>query len=134
MMKAATSKALVPGRERIELDDIRVGKDVIEIVTSGMYVSPVTVFREYVQNAADSIDVARSSGVLSPRKRGKVDISFDQAARTVSIRDNGAGVPARDAISTLVAIGASPKRGSSARGFQRRRPTVGACLLPGTTI
>jgi molecular chaperone HtpG len=117
-MTAVTSKSLVPRRERIELDDIRVGKDVIEIVTSGMYVSPVTVLREYVQNAADSIDVARSRGVLSSRKRGRVDISFDQAARSVSIRDNGAAVPARDAISTLIAIGASPKRGSSARGFR----------------
>ncbi|MGA8610694.1 MAG: ATP-binding protein [Xanthobacteraceae bacterium] len=117
-MKVATSKTPVPARERIELDDIRVGKDVIEIVTSGMYVSPVTVFREYVQNAADSIDAARSSGVLSPRKHGRVDISFDQNARSVSIHDNGIGIPARDVISTLVAIGASPKRGSNARGFR----------------
>ena len=51
-MNTAVSKVPHPNRERIELDDIRVGKDVIEIVTSGMYVSPVTVFREYVQNAA----------------------------------------------------------------------------------
>src|SRR5215469_15989573 len=111
-MNTAVSKATRPERERIELDDIRVGKDVIEIVTSGMYVSPVTVFREYVQNAADSIDLARSRGVLSPRQRGRVDINFDQAARSVAIRDNGSGVPTKDAISTLVAIGASPKRGS----------------------
>src|SRR5579875_3836319 len=92
--------------EGINLDDIRVGKDVIEIVTSGMYVSPITVYREYVQNAADSIDAARSSGLLSPRKSGTVEISFDQAARSVIIRDCGVGIAVRDAIPTLVAIGA----------------------------
>lgn len=117
-MNTAVSKASRPERGRIELDDIRVGKDVIEIVTSGMYVSPVTVFREYVQNAADAIDLARSRDVLSSRQRGRVDINFDQATRSVAIRDNGVGVPAKDAVSTLVAIGASPKRGSSARGFR----------------
>jgi hypothetical protein len=41
------------------VDAVRIGKDVIEILTSGMYVSPVTVYREYIQNAADSIGAAR---------------------------------------------------------------------------
>ena len=35
------------------VDAVRIGKDVIEILTSGMYVSPVTVYREYIQNAAE---------------------------------------------------------------------------------
>jgi hypothetical protein len=117
-MKATIAKASAPDRQRIAQDDIRVGKDVIEIVTSGMYVSPITVFREYVQNAADSIDEARASGLLTPRKRGRVEITFDQTARSVLIRDNGAGIGVLNAIPTLVAIGASPKRGSQARGFR----------------
>jgi len=117
-MKATIANERAPAVEHIDLDDIRVGKDVIEIVTSGMYVSPITVYREYVQNAADSIDAARSAGLLSPRKHGTVEISFDQAARSVVIRDDGAGIAVRDAISTLVAIGASCKRGMGVRGFR----------------
>src|SRR6266851_5255012 len=111
-MKATVAKERPPVREGIDVGDIRIGKDVIEIVTSGMYVSPVTVYREYVQNAADSIDAARATGALSPRQRGAVDISFDQAGRSVTVRDNGAGIAVRDAIPTLVAIGASNKRGA----------------------
>jgi Histidine kinase-, DNA gyrase B-, and HSP90-like ATPase len=107
-----------PAREQIDLDDIRVGKDVIEIITSGMYVSPITIYREYIQNSADSIDQAKQTGVLTPREHGRVEIIFDQSARTVSVRDNGAGIKTGDAVSTLVAIGASPKRGSAARGFR----------------
>lgn len=117
-MKAATAKGRTPEGERINIEDIRIGKDVIELVTSGMYVSPTTIFREYVQNAADSIDMARAEGLLASRKSGRVEIIFDQPRRSVAIRDNGTGISVRDAPSTLVAIGASPKRGSSARGFR----------------
>src|SRR6185312_5908573 len=118
VMKATIANGRALAGERIDLDDIRVGKDVIEIVTSGMYVSPITVYREYVQNAADSIDAARSTCLLTPRKHGTVEISFDQAARSVVVRDDGTGVAVRDATSTLVAIGASGKRGMGVRGFR----------------
>jgi molecular chaperone HtpG len=117
-MESGMSHKRAVAREQIDLDDIRVGKDVIEIITSGMYVSPTTIYREYIQNSADSIDQAKQTGVLTPREYGRVDITFDQSARTVSVRDNGAGIKTRDAVSTLVAIGASPKRGSAARGFR----------------
>src|SRR5262249_34857185 len=107
-----------PVRERVDVRDIRIGKDVIELVTSGMYVSPATIFREYVQNAADSIDAARMMGSLTSKKRGRVKISFDQTARAVLIRDNGTGVKTDDAASALLAIGASAKRGTQLRGFR----------------
>jgi hypothetical protein len=105
-------------RAGIQSDAVRVGKDVIELVTSGMYVFPVAVYREYIQNAADAIDAARSQGVLSPDERGKVSIQIDHERRTVAIRDNGAGIPSAEAVETLLAIGGSPKRGTGARGFR----------------
>ncbi|WP_316165006.1 MULTISPECIES: ATP-binding protein [unclassified Bradyrhizobium] len=117
-MKVTVANERSPTREGIDIGDIRIGKDVIEIVTSGMYVSPVTVYREYVQNAADSIDAARAAGLLSPRQRGAVEISFDHAGRFVTVRDNGAGISVRDAIPTLAAIGASNKRDAGVRGFR----------------
>jgi hypothetical protein len=97
---------------------VRIGKDVIELITTGMYVLPVTIYREYIQNAADSIDAARSSGLLGAGQRGRVSIAFDHAARPVTVRDDGAGIPARDALSNLLAVGGSVKRGTVARGFR----------------
>jgi molecular chaperone HtpG len=107
-----------PDITRVDPDAVRVGKDVIEILTTGMYVSPVTIYREYIQNAADSVDAARANGVLGRGQRGEVSVTFDHAARSVSIRDNGAGIAAKDAVGVLLAIGGSPKRGTSARGFR----------------
>ena len=117
-MKAAAAKDRTSDRLAVDVDAVRIGKDVIEILTSGMYVSPVTIYREYIQNAADAIDAARSQGLLAAGKAGKVSISFDHAARSVAIRDGGAGIGARDALPILLAIGASPKRGTQARGFR----------------
>ncbi len=102
-------------RTNVDVEVVRIGKDVIELLTSGMYVSPLTVFREYVQNAADGIDAAaRPRGVF----QGRVSVTLDHAQRTVSIRDNGAGIRSRDAAAVLLAIGGSPKRGTKARGFR----------------
>jgi len=105
-------------RESVRADAVHIGKDIIEILTSGMYVSPITVYREYVQNAADAIDVARAGGLLSANKRGNVTINIDHAARSVVIRDNGVGIKSKDALPILLGIGGSTKRGTSARGFR----------------
>ena len=102
----------------VDPDAVRIGKDVIELVTSGMYVVPTTIYREYVQNAADAIDLARAQGLIEPNERGQVSISIDHEQRSVCIRDNGAGIPASDAVETLLAVGDSHKRGTSARGFR----------------
>lgn len=104
--------------ERISPDIIRVGKDVIELLTIGMYVSPLTIFREYVQNAADAIDDAAKTGLLKSTGEGRVTIDLDHGSRSLTIRDNGAGIPRKKAGDILLAIGASPKRGSDARGFR----------------
>lgn len=99
-------------------DDIVIGKDILELVSSSMYVDPLTIYREYIQNAADSIDEAKERGVLGPRTPGRVDINLDLANRRVLIRDNGAGVPNGQFVRRLTALGGSQKRGTSARGFR----------------
>ena len=98
--------------------DIFVGKDILELVSSSMYVDPLTIYREYIQNAADSIDEAKEKGVLGPRTPGRVDITLDLTERRVLIRDNGAGVPNGQFARRLTALGGSHKRGTSARGFR----------------
>lgn len=105
--------------DRQHLSDVLVGKDILELVSSAMYVDPLTIFREYVQNAADSIDDAKSAGNLKGT-RGKVWITLDlsEQNRSVKIRDNGAGVRNKDFARRLMAVGASRKRGTLARGFR----------------
>jgi len=94
-----------------------IGKDVLELLSSSMYVNPLSVYREYIQNAADSIDTAKESGVLS-RETGHVRMSVDQQRRIVRIRDNGIGLRRNEFAERLVAFGASKKRGTRARGFR----------------
>lgn len=123
MSKAKAAVEAAPLRRRqqpecLPLDDIVIGKDVLELVSSAMYVDPMTVYREYIQNSADAIDIARNQGILAPGDPGRVDIAVDQANRTVTIRDNGAGVAFPDFGARLTALGGSGKRGTSARGFR----------------
>jgi len=118
MMTARLAQTEDAGPVGVQPDAVRVGKDVIELVTSGMYVFPVTIYREYVQNAVDSIDAARACGLIGSAERGRVAIDIDHSHRTLSIRDNGFGLPSSEAVDILLAIGGSPKRGTGARGFR----------------
>ena len=104
--------------KQYEVSEIVVGKDVLELVSSAMYVDPMTVYREYIQNAVDAVDAARATGALTAVEPGQVSISVDPATRTVRIRDNGCGVPFEDFGRKLTALGGSVKRGTSMRGFR----------------
>lgn len=95
-----------------------IGKDLLELISSAMYVEPLTVFREYVQNAADSIDDARADGLLADTDPGVVEIHLDPGVRSIRIRDYGKGIPEDQFESRMRAIGASTKRGSKSRGFR----------------
>jgi molecular chaperone HtpG len=105
----------------VELDqkpDFIIGDDVLELISSAMYVDPLTMFREYIQNSADAIDEAKNLGVLEPDHLGTVSIEIDVQKRSILIRDNGAGVPESEFVSRLLSLGASKKRGQSSRGFR----------------
>ena len=108
---------------------LTIGKDVLELLTTSMYVDPMTLYREYIQNAADGIDEARALGILRSHPAGVVEISIDATTRTVRIRDNGIGVPGVDFERRLTAFGASSKRGTDARGFRGvgRLAGIGYC-------
>ncbi|QKC86935.1 ATP-binding protein [Mesorhizobium sp. NZP2077] len=106
------------GGQSEPLEEITIGRDVLELVSSAMYIDPMTVYREYVQNSADAIDDAHSRGLLSGDEAGKVAITIDATTRTIRIRDNGAGLSNADFARKMAALGASGKRGTSARGFR----------------
>src|SRR5688572_12328011 len=93
-----------------------VGKDILELLSSGMYVDPRTLFRELIQNSADAIDAALHANLLPDGELGRIDVILDVQQRSVRIRDNGIGLPAARAEAVLTAFGASAKRGTEARG------------------
>ncbi len=98
--------------------EIVIGKDVLELLSTSMYVEPQTIYREYIQNAADAIDQAREQDLLAHSRRGRVDIAIDAATRSIRIRDNGTGIAWRHFAERLSNLGASTKRGTPARGFR----------------
>lgn len=106
-------------------DDILLGVDIIELVSSSMYVDALTAYREYVQNSADAIDDARDQGLDA----GRIDITIDPATRSVRIRDNGTGLNHESFVRRLTAFGASGKRQQQRRGFRGvgRLAALGQC-------
>ena len=116
-----TDAARVSNGERaLDFDDpdVFVGKDVLELLSSSMYVNPLAIFREYIQNATDAIDDAVSAGLLPSTDHGRIEINLDHIDRRVVIRDNGKGLSNRDFPARMLCFGASEKRGTGARGFR----------------
>jgi len=91
-----------------------IGAFVLETLTIGMYGEPRHTLREYVQNAYDSIRTAQRTKFLAGRGRVDVNITSQQ----LSVRDNGLGVRAELAWSTLTSIGASRKDRTRDAGFR----------------
>ena len=96
---------------------LTVGKFTLESITTGMYLDPLVLYREYVQNAVDSIDLAMNEGILHPGEE-LVVICVDPDNSRICIEDNGMGVSAEHAPATLLDIGNSKKSYRSARGFR----------------
>lgn len=117
MTKEITSKKRV-GRRSLAPSDVVVGKDVLELVSSAMYVDPMTIYREYIQNAADAVDLAREQGHLKRKARGTAKIQFNHEARRILISDDGSGLEPSVFAHRLMSLGSSPKRGTFARGFR----------------
>lgn len=95
----------------------RIGAFVLETLTTGMYTNPLDTLREYVQNSFDAIREAERKNIL-PSGAGRIDISIDEKARTLCIRDNGTGIPQGDILPRLVNIGMSAKSIQTDAGFR----------------
>ena len=82
-----------------------------------MYINPLAIYREYVQNAADSIEAARAEGLLQDSE-GTVTVHMDARGRSIGIRDDGMGLDQEQFYKRLITVGASGKRGTESRGFR----------------
>ena len=90
---------------------VTVGPSILGLVTSGIYNDPLTIYREYIQNAVD--ELSRQNGV-----EGKVDIVIDPPKKKVSICDNGPGLTHQECLEDLVPISKSKKCLGRDRGFR----------------
>ncbi|MBN1460045.1 MAG: ATP-binding protein [Armatimonadetes bacterium] len=95
----------------------QIGCQLLNVVTTGMYSEPRMALREYIQNSADAIDLAEEQGLLESGS-GSIDIYLDGQERSLTILDNGTGVPNADIGRTLGSVGISGKAGTLQRGFR----------------
>jgi len=96
-------------------DSVTIGINILETLTTGMYRDPLVIFREYIQNACDSIDYAVDRQLFDFAD-GQVDIVIKD--NTVTIEDNAYGLPSADFKQTLYSIGESNKIAGQNKGFR----------------
>ncbi len=89
-----------------------VGADILNLVTTGMYYTPLAVYREYIQNSADAIEKSKWPD------QGRVDISINPGNNNIKIRDNGPGLSPEQAKRNLIPIARSSKQRGVDRGFR----------------
>lgn len=98
--------------------ETKIGKDVIESLTLGMYEDSRFIFREYIQNSADQIDKAVSDGIFTEITDGKIEIEIDPISGTISIFDNATGIESNKVQSILKNIAQSTKDRTKNKGFR----------------
>ena len=94
-----------------------IGKNVIENLTTAMYENLLIVYREYVQNSADSIDKAVRQGLID-KNHAEIYVDIDSNNRYISIEDNGSGIVAADFQKIMSSIADSTKDSSENKGFR----------------
>lgn len=99
------------------MSSITIGKYTLESLTTGMYIDPLILFREYIQNSADAIDDAIYRGLIT-KEESRINVKLDNKNREVIIEDNGTGISKDKAFKILTDIGNSQKRFTNHKGFR----------------
>ncbi len=94
-----------------------IGRQLLDIITSGMYNNSLMVIREYVQNAVDSIDEAIEKKLLKLNE-GTINIQVSGKNRSIIVMDNGTGISNNEVDDKLGGLGFSSKESSGQRGFR----------------
>lgn len=98
--------------------ETKIGKDVIESLTLGMYEDSRFIYREYIQNGADQIDKAVAENLISSLRDAKIEIEINPATKTISIYDNATGIESDKVEPILKNIAQSTKDRSKDKGFR----------------
>ena len=99
--------------------DVVIGKNILDNLTTGMYIDAKVCFREYIQNACDQIDKAIKIGLLDKNEnKGTVEIFLDKDKKYICIEDNATGVSNEEFRSSLGDIANSNKVVGEDKGFR----------------
>lgn len=96
----------------------KIGKDVIESLTLGMYEDSRFIYREYIQNSADQIDKAFEHDLLNKLRNGKIEIDINSSTKTVTIFDNATGIESSEVQPILKNVAQSTKDRTKNKGFR----------------
>lgn len=91
--------------------DSNVGASILSIITESLYDNPIVVFREYVQNSADSI-------YRIENYNKKCEIRILCKGNDLLIIDNGKGIEKEKFEAEMVKIGASSKKKQKNLGYK----------------
>jgi molecular chaperone HtpG len=98
-------------------DNPRIGKDVIESLTLGMYEDCRFIYREYIQNSADQVDKAVAEGLINAGE-DEIHITISPEERCIIIEDNATGISSDKVIPILRNIAHSTKKRGEDKGFR----------------
>ena len=96
------------------IDNPVIGIDLLKMLMLQLYSNPRCIYREYIQNALDSINEAVKLGILPKEKDGRVSIIISK--NDISIEDNGTGIRSDRAVKILTDIANSVKNGVDTAG------------------
>jgi len=91
----------------------RVGASIVEIITESLYDKPIVVFREYVQNAADSLREAEGDCSVE-----SLAIRIWKKDETLFFLDNGTGISPNEFTNRMGTIANSAKSRSKNIGYK----------------
>ena len=94
-----------------------VGKNFLENITVAMYENSFTIYREFIQNAADSIDKAIARGIIE-KDEAYIDIHIEYNKRKISVFDNACGIPMREFKKKMMDVADSDKDRDKEKGFR----------------
>src|SRR5690554_6392544 len=88
---------------------------VLHLVTHSLYSHKEIFLRELVSNASDACDKLRFEAIANPELLAgegelRIDIEWDKAARTITVRDNGIGMGRDEVVANIGSIASSGTR------------------------
>ncbi len=103
--------ATAPETRRFDADVAQV----LHLVTHSLYSHKEIFLRELISNAADALDKLRFEALANPALRLdagelRIDVSIDEAARTITIADNGIGMNREEVVANIGTIASSGTR------------------------
>ena len=108
-------------------------KQVLELMINSVYSNPAIFVRELISNASDAIDKLRIESLSRTElaeyaKNGRIDITIDKKAGTLTFSDNGIGMDRDELVSYLGTIARSGT-GEFIRAMQEAKNGINSDLI-----